>query len=149
MLQSQASRKKTVISKQWVTVFSVGGRRFAASMEEVSGIVQWPSVAPVPSQTPFVNAVAWRGKEVLPIFDLAGQFHLTIESDPPLCLLAKHEDGLVAVRIDSDMPILESIDHASIQLSDGADPVVVGTCTINDQPIDLLCLRKLLVSQSH
>jgi chemotaxis signal transduction protein len=125
MLQSQASRKKTVISKQWVTVFSVGGRRFAASMEEVSGIVQWPSVAPVPSQTPFVNAVAWRGKEVLPIFDLAGQFHLTIESDPPLCLLAKHED------------------HASIQLSDGADPVVVGTCTINDQPIDLLCLTKL------
>ena len=98
MLQSQASRKKTVFSKQWVTVFSVGGRRFAAGIEEVSGIVQWPSVVPVPSQTPFVNAVAWRGKEVLPIFDLAGQFDLTIESDPPLCLLAKHEDGLMAVR---------------------------------------------------
>ena len=143
MLQSQASRKKTVISKQWVTVFSVGGRRFAAGMEEVSGIVQWPSVVPVPSQTPFVNAVAWRGKEVLPIFDLAGQFQLTIESDPPLCLLAKHEDGLMAVCIDSEMPILQSIDHASIQLSDGADPVVVGTCTIDDQPIDLLCLTRL------
>jgi len=143
MLQSQASGKKTVVSKQWVTVFSVGGRRFAAGMEEVSGIVQWPSVVPVPSQTPFVNAIAWRGKEVLPIFDLAGQFHLTIESDPPLCLLAKHEDGLMAVRIDSDMPILQSVDRASIQLSDGADPVVVGTCTIDDQPIDLLCLTKL------
>ena len=43
---------------------------------------------------------------MLPIFDLAGQFDLTIESDPPLCLLAKHEDGLMAVRIDSDVPIL-------------------------------------------
>jgi chemotaxis signal transduction protein len=143
MLQSQASRKKTVFSKQWVTVFSVGGRRFAAGIEEVSGIVQWPSVVPVPSQTPFVNAVAWRGKEVLPIFDLAGQFDLTIESDPPLCLLAKHEDGLMAVRIDSDVPILQLVDRAAIQLSDGADPVVVGTCTIDDQPIDLLCLTKL------
>ena len=40
MLQSQASRKKTVFSKQWVTVFSIGGRRFAAGMEEVSGIAQ-------------------------------------------------------------------------------------------------------------
>ena len=143
MLQSKASRKKTVFSKQWVTVFSVGGRRFAASMEEVGGIVQWPLVVPVPSQTPFVNAVACRGKEVLPIFDLAGQFDLTIESDPPLCLLAKHEDGLMAVRIDSDVPILQLVDRAAIQLSDGADPVVVGTCTIDDQPIDLLCLTKL------
>ncbi|HEV8326893.1 MAG TPA: chemotaxis protein CheW [Nitrospiraceae bacterium] len=143
MLQSQTSGKKTVVSKQWVTVFSVGGRRFAAGMEEVSGIVQWPSVVPVPSQTPFVNAVAWRGKEVLPIFDLARQFHLIIESDPPLCLLAKHEDGIMAVRIDSDMPILQLVDRASIQLSDGADPVVVGKCTIDDQPIDFLCLSKL------
>jgi hypothetical protein len=80
---------------------------------------------------------------VLPIFDLAGQFDLTIESDPPLCLLAKHEDGLMAVRIDSDMPILQSVDRASIRHSDGTDPVVVGTCTIDDQPIDLLCLTKL------
>ena len=44
---------------------------------------------------------------------------------------------------DSDVPILQSVDRASIQLSDGADPVVVGTCTIDDQPIDLLCLTKL------
>jgi len=49
----------------------------------------------------------------------------------------------MAVRIDSDVPILQSVDRASIQLSDGADPVVVGTCTIDDQPIDLLCLTKL------
>lgn len=143
MLQSLSSGKKTILSKRWLTVFSVGGRRFAAGMDEVSGIVQWPSVVPVPSQTPFVNAVAWQGKEVLPIFDLAGQFHLTIESDPPLCLLVKHEDGLMAVPIDSDMPILQLVDHASIQPTDGAGPVVVGTCTINDQPIDLLCLTKL------
>jgi len=143
MLQSLSSGKKTILSKRWLTVFSVGGRRFAAGMDEVSGIVQWPSVVPVPSQTPFVNAVAWQGKEVLPIFDLAGQFHLTIESDPPLCLLVKHEDGLMAVPIDSDMPILQSVDHASIQPTDGPGPVVVGTCTINDQPIDLLCLTKL------
>ena len=143
MLQFQASRKKPIVSKRWVTVFSIGGRRFATGMEEVSGIVQWPSVVPVPSQTPFVNAVAWLGKSVLPIFNLAEYFHLTIESDPPLCLLAKHEDGLMAVRIDSDMPTLQSLDRALIQLSDGADPVVVGTCTIDEQPIDLLCLTKL------
>ena len=143
MLQFQASRKKPVVSKRWVTVFSIGGRRFAAGMEEVSGIVQWPSVVPVPSQTPFVNAIAWLGKDVLPIFDLAQYFHLTIESDPPLCLLAKHEDGLMAVCIDSDMPTLQSLDRALIQLLDGADPVVVGTCTIDEQPIDLLCLTKL------
>jgi len=41
------------------------------------------------------------------------------------------------------MPILQSVDRASIQLSDGADPDVVGKCTIDDQPIDLLCLTKL------
>jgi chemotaxis signal transduction protein len=142
MLQSQANRSKTVSSKKWVTVFSVGGRHFATGMEEVSGIIHWPSVVPVPSQTPFVNAVAWRGKEVLPIFDLAGQFHLTIESDP-LCLLVKHEDGLMAVRIDSEMPILQSVDRELIQLSDNADSVVVGKCTIDDESIDLLCLTKL------
>src|SRR5207245_10132533 len=100
MLQSQASRKKTVFSKQWVTVFSVGGRRFAAGIEEVSGIIQWPSVVPVPSQTPFVNAVAWRGKGVLPIFDLAVQFDLTIEAGLPLFMLADLEDGVLAVRIE-------------------------------------------------
>ena len=143
MLQSQASRSKTVSSKQWVTVFSIGGRHFAVGMEEVSGIIHWPSVVPVPSQTPFMNAVAWRGKEVLPIFDLAEQFHLTVESDPPLCLLVKHEDGLMAVRIDSEMPILQSVDRGLIQLSDKADSVVVGKCTIDDEPIDLLCLIKL------
>jgi chemotaxis signal transduction protein len=143
MLQSQTSRKKAVHLKQWVTVFSVGGRRFAAGMEEVGGIVQWPPVVSVPSQTPFVSAVTWRGKEVLPIYDLAGQFQLTIESDPPLCLLAKHEDGLMALRIDSDMPILQAVDPASIQLSSGTDPGVVGTCMIDGQPIDLLCLTKL------
>jgi hypothetical protein len=49
----------------------------------------------------------------------------------------------MAVRIDSDMPILQSVDRASIRHSDGTDPVVVGTCTIDDQPIDLLCLTKL------
>ena len=143
MSKRQVYQKKPALDKRFVMIFSMGGRSFAVPMEEVGGIIHWPDGMMVPSETPFVNAVVWREKDIIPVFNLAEMLELTIESDPPLCLLVKHEDGPLAVRIDSNVPMLQSVDHVSMQRSEGNNPFITGTCSLDGQSVTLLELSRL------
>lgn len=143
MLRPQASQKKSALDKKLVMIFSMGGQSFAAPMEEIGGIIYWPDGLMVPSETPFLNAVVWREKDIMPVFDLAEMLDLTIESDPPLCLLVKHEDGPLAVRIESNVPILQSVDCSSIKPPEGANPIIGGRLELDGRSMAMLYLSKL------
>lgn len=121
----------------------MGGQSFAVPMEEVRGIIPWPESMVVPSTTPFVHAVVWREKDIMPVFDLAEMLDRTIDSDPPLCLMVKHDDGPLAVRIDSSVPMLQPVDRVLITPTDEANPIITGTCSIDGQSMAMLCLSKL------
>ena len=84
-----------------LVIFSVGGRRLAARAEEVGGIWPWTPTMPVPSGTPFVNAVMRRGDEVMPVFDLADRLRVRVEESGRLCLIAKRRDGPMAVLMET------------------------------------------------
>lgn len=143
LAKPQTNQKKLALDKKSVMIFSMGGQSFAVPMEEVGGIIPWPDSMMVPSVTPFVHAVVWREKNIMPVFDLAAMLERTIDSDPPLGLVVKHDDGPLAVRIDSDVPLLQSVDRVSIIPTDGANPIITGTCSLDGQSMPILSLKKL------
>ncbi len=126
-------------------IFSIGGQSFGVPLEEVGGVIHWPQSLMVPSKTPYVSAVLWHEKVIMPVFDLADMLNVTVESDPPLCLLVKHEDGPLAVRIDSNLPMLQSLDRSSIlpRLSDEAVSIVTGTFQLDGKSVAMVHLNKL------
>jgi chemotaxis signal transduction protein len=129
-----------------VVIFSVGGRRLAARAEEVGGIWPWTPTMPVPSGTPFVNAVMRRGDEVMPVFDLADRLQVQVEKSGRLCLIAKRRDGPMAVCIDGDIPTLHVLDPDGIRSAGSADADAVGTCRIGDHDVPIFSLVQLGLS---
>ncbi|HJR75858.1 MAG TPA: chemotaxis protein CheW [Nitrospiraceae bacterium] len=124
-------------------VFSVGGRQLAAYMEEIAGVRAWPNTMSVPSDTPFVSSLVRLENDCLPVYDLAAKLNRTIDRTGPLCLLVKHEDGPMAVCIDSSIPSLYMADSTAIQ--EGADPEadITGTCLIGDEQVSIVRLARL------
>ena len=145
MVKPQASPKPLAFDRVMVMIFMMGGQSFGVPLEEVRGVIHWPHSLMVPSKTPFVNAVVWHEKDIMPVFDLAEMLELTVDSDPPLCLLVKHEDGPLAVRIDSDLPMLQSVDRSSImpKLSDEAVTIVTGTFELDGKSMAMVHLSTL------
>ena len=149
MLRSQGHRRqhtgpKTVGSmrNQALLVFSVGGRRLGARTEEIAGVQLWQHAMPVPSDTPFVNAMIRFDKECMPVFDLAGKLKQTLDSDSPLCLMIKHEDGPMAICIDAHIPSLHMVDSSTIQGRDSEDADIVGVCSAGDEQVTVInCAR--------
>jgi hypothetical protein len=101
---------------------------------------------PVPSGTPFVNAVMRRGDEVLPVFDLADRLRLKVEEFGRLCLIAKRRDGPMAVCIDGDIPTLHVLDPDGIRSAGGTEGDVVGICRIGDHEVQICSLAQLGLS---
>lgn len=125
-------------AKPWsLVMFSVGGKRLAVRAEEVGGVWPWTEAMPVPSLTPYINAVVRRGEEILPVFDFARLLMVQVSRPAPLCLVAKRQDGPMAVCIDPDVPTLHMVDAKGIGPAPSGMPGVVGTCTIGtaDVPI--------------
>jgi len=83
--------------------------------EDVDGISIWGGCIPIPSRTPFVSAVIRRGQEIFPVFDLAGKLKVRVKGEQRLCLMAKQADGVMAICIDEEMPVLHSLDAEKIQ----------------------------------
>lgn len=126
------------VARPWtIVVFSVGGKRVAARAEEVGGVWPWTEAMPVPSLTPYVNAVIRQGEEVLPVFDFARFLTVPVAQAGALCLRAKHPDGPMAVCIDPEVPTLHRVEAAAIRpVSDGS-PGVLGMCTIDSAEIPI------------
>ena len=127
---------------QALLVFSVGGRRLGARTEDIAGVQLWQHATPVPSDTPFVNAMIRFDKECMPVYDLAAKLNQTLDSDSPLCLMIKHEDGPMAICIDAHIPSLHMVDPSTIQSRDSGDADIAGVCSAGDEQVTVInCTR--------
>ncbi len=125
-------------------LFSIGNRRLAARAEDVGGIFS-PShdAVPVPSETPFINALIRRDGELLPVFDLAAKLQVQVQGDAPLCLIVKHRAGPMAVCVDAEMPKLHAVERASITPASDMDSDTLGTCRMGTEEVPIYALSNL------
>jgi len=124
-------------------VFSVGGRRMAARATDVGGIWPWTEAVPGPRGTPHITAVVRHGKEILPVFDVAGRLNAHLKGGTFLCLIAKRKDGPMAVCIDGAIPTLHVVREDSIRPVAWKDSDVIGTCRIETEQLPVYALTHL------
>jgi chemotaxis signal transduction protein len=138
--QQQAQDTK----RPWsVVVFSVGGMKLAARTEDVEGVSPWTETIPVPSRTPFVQAMLKRNNHVIPVYDLAARLSRTVQGEPLLCLVARHIDGPMAICIDADVPSLETVNATAIRPNGGGDIESLGSVTIGEHDVAIVALQRL------
>jgi len=126
-----------------VVVFSVGGVKLAARTEDVEGVSSWAETIPVPSRTPFVQAMLKRDNHVMPVYDLAARLNRVVQGEPLLCLVARHLDGPMAICIDAAMPSLQAVNPASIRPNSSGDIESLGLVTIGAQDVAIVALQRL------
>jgi len=124
-------------------VFSIGGMKLAARTEDVEGVSPWTQTIPVPSLTPFVQAMLKRDNHAMPVYDLAARLSRKQIGSPLLCLVIRHLDGPMAICIDADMPFLETVDAAVIHPTGSGDIESLGSVTIGEQDVTIVALRRL------
>ena len=124
-------------------VFSVGGVKLAARTEDVEGVSSWVATIPVPSRTPFVQAMLKRDNHVMPVYDLAARLNRVVQGEPLLCLVARHLDGPMAICIDAAMPSLQAVNPASIRPNSSGDIESLGVVTIGAQDVAIVALQRL------
>lgn len=124
--------------KPWsLVMFSVGGKRVAVRAEEVGGVSPWTEAMPVPSLTPYVNAVLRQGEEILPVFDFARLLMVQVSKADPLCLRARRQDGMMAICIDPDVPTLHQVEAQGVRPASSGAPGVVGICSIGSEDVPI------------
>ena len=144
MLRTGEKHQRETVRQSWqLLVFSVGGRRLAVNALDVSGISQWNQSIPVAGRTPFVTAVVRQGQTVLPVFDLAASLSLTVQGSSPLCLRVKHPLGEMAMCIDEEIPVLHTVDPASLQAYQGKDIPTEGSYTNGLDEVPILSVSRL------
>jgi CheW-like domain len=145
MLRAARGQQQAQTAKRsWnVVLFSVGGLKLAARTEDVGGISPWTPSIPVPSRTPFVQAMLKRDNQVMPVYDLASRLSCAPIGSPLLCLLARHLDGPMAICIDSDMPSLETVDATAIRPYGGKEVETLGVITIAGEDVAIVALQRL------
>ncbi len=144
MLRSARAEQKTATSRTCnLLVFSVGGRALAAKTDEVGGISNWEGSIPVPSRTPFVTAVVRKDDAVLPVFNLAGLLQVVAQGEELLCLTAKQRNGMMAICIDADMPVLYTVEVSAIAPYRGHEFKAVGTFLNGLDEVPILSLAQL------
>lgn len=145
MLRSAIGKAQTSAVRSCpLLVFSVGGRRLAVKTDEVASVSQWSGSIPVPSRTPYISAVVRRDEEVLPVYDLAAQLHVSPRGEELLCVTAKHPRGAVAICIDEDMPVLHSLESEGMRPYRGdVDCEAVGSFVSGLDEIPIISFAKL------
>lgn len=124
-------------------VFSIGGKAFAMKAEEVGGVEPWPTSMAVPSTTPHVREMVRRGRAVHAVYDLAGHWSIRLAASTPLCVMVKWGNGEVAIRVDSQIPSLESADLAMIRVAPNARPGTIGMWTFHGVDIPLVSFLQM------
>lgn len=124
-------------------VFSIGGVKLAARTEDVGGVSPWTWTIPIPSRTPFVQAMLKRDNHVMPVYDLAARLNLAVQGAPLLCLVARHLDGPMAICIDAAVPSLEAVNPAAIRPNNSEDIESLGLVTIGAQDVSIVALQRL------
>ena len=126
-----------------VVLFSIGGRRLAARIEEIGGVWPWTTPTLVPSRTAYVNAIARHGNEMLPVFDLAGKLDVEVKSGAPFCLVAKHDKGPLAICIDGEVPSVHNVEESSIRPAPIANEDIPETCQIGIEEIPVYSFKNI------
>ncbi|THJ23360.1 MAG: hypothetical protein CAF45_008170 [Nitrospira sp. CG24E] len=145
MLRATCGQQQAQVTKRlWnMLVFSVGGMKLAARTEDVGGISSWIQSIPVPSRTPFVQAMLKRDNQVMPVYDLATRLNRKPQGEPLLCLTAHHLDGPMAICIDAEVPTLETVDAAAIRQTGRGDIETLGSVTIGGNDVAIVALQRL------
>jgi len=145
MLRAARGQQHAQATKRsWnVVVFSVGGMKLAARTEDVGGVSPWTESIPVPSRTPFVQAMLKRDNNVIPVYDLAARLSRKLTGSPLLCLVARHLDGPMAICIDADVPSLETVDATAIRQNGRGDIETLGSVTIGENDVAIVALQRL------
>ena len=145
MLRAARGQQHAQATKRsWnVVVFSVGGMKLAARTEDVGGVSPWTESIPVPSRTPFVQAMLKRDNHVMPVYDLAARLSRKLTGSPLLCLVARHLDGPMAICIDADVPSLETVDATAIRQNGRGDIETLGSITIGENDVAIVALQRL------
>ena len=145
MLRAARGTQQAHTSKpSWnLVVFSVGGVKLAARTEDVGGVSPWTESIPVPSRTPFVQAMLKRGNHVMPVYDLASRLSSPVQGDLLLCLEVRHLDGPMAICIDADVPSLETVDATAIRPNGRQDVETLGVVTIGGEDVAIVALQRL------
>jgi chemotaxis signal transduction protein len=126
-----------------VVVFSIGGIKLAARTEDVGGVLPWTGTIPVPSRTPFVQAMLKQENHVMPVYDLAARLNCSLQGDPLLYLVARHLDGPMAICIDADVPSLETVEVSAIRPNSRGDIESLGSITIGEHDVAIVALQRL------
>lgn len=145
MLRSARGKQQAqVTTRSWnLLVFSIGGLKLAARTKDVGGVSSWIESIPVPSRTPFVQAMLKRENVVMPVYDLAARLSRKLSGSPLLCLEARHLDGPMAICIDAEMPSFEIVDPTEIRSNDRGDIETLGTVTIAGNDVAIVALERL------
>lgn len=145
MLRAARGKQQAQVTKRsWnMVVFSIGGLKLAARTEDVGGVSPWIGSIPVPSRTPFVQAMLKRENLVMPVYDLAARLSRKLSGSPLLCLEVRHLDGPMAICIDAEMPTLETVDATEIRSNDRGDVETLGTVTIDGNDVAIVALQRL------
>jgi hypothetical protein len=124
-------------------VFRLGGRRLAVRADELAGVQVWGGDVRIPSRTPYMNRLLRQGDEVLPVYDLGARLKLRPVGTPPLCLIAKHHKGKLAVCIDADLPILQLLGAVPVDTSSTDESDVLGTVRMGTEAVPIFSLFML------
>lgn len=144
MLRARAGRVATQEARAWrLLAFSIGGRRFAAKTDELAGVSGWREPIAVASRTPFVSGVVRLGQTVLPIWNLAARLGLVPRGSERLWLQAKHTLGTMAICIDDEMPVIETVERIAIRPYHGQDVPAHGSFSSGTVEIPILALSLL------
>jgi hypothetical protein len=84
-----------------------------------------------------------RGNEVLPVFDLASRLQVQVKGPNLLCLIAKRQDGPMAVCIDGDIPTLQAIPLEAIRSMTQVYSDIIGTCRIGEEELPIYSMARL------
>ena len=145
MLRAARGQQQVQATKlSWnLMVFSIGGVKLAARTEDVEGVSPWTEIIPVPSRTPFVQAMLKRDNHAMPVYDLATRLSRTLQGEPLLCLMARHLDGSMAICIDADVPSLETVDVTAVRPTGRGDVETLGSVTIGGNDVAIVALQRL------
>ena len=143
MLRGQSKQVGERAANWSLMVFSVGGRMLAARTEDVGGLLPWTGAMAVPSRTPYVHALVRNGEDVLPVFDLAEMLQLRVQGDAPMCLIAKRQDGPMAICIDATMPKLATVESAALYPPAQPDPNILWQCQLDGVVVPIYAFSHL------
>ncbi len=143
MLRGQSKQAGERAANWTLMVFSVGGSMLAARTEDVGGVLPWTGSMPVPSRTPHIHALVRNGEDVLPVFDLAEMLQVQVQGDAPMCLIARRQDGPMAICIDAAMPKLVTVDASSLYPPARPDPNILWHCRIDGSVVPIYAFSNL------